>query len=61
VAAVNGNQIPRITIRVVKVPTTGELLDEYYRQRGLVHGSGSEPDVRGTGGRRIAPKGSSAR
>lgn len=55
------NPIPRITIRVVKVPTTGEQLDEYYRQRGLVHGAGSDPDVRGTGTRRVAPKGTGAR
>lgn len=33
-----------ITIRVVKPPTTGELLDAYYRERNMVHGSGSESD-----------------
>lgn len=57
----NPNPIPRITIRVVKVPTTGEQLDAYYRERGLVHGAGSTTGVRGNGNRRVPPKGTGSR
>ncbi len=49
---------PRITIRVVKLPTTGEQLDTYYRERNMVHGSRGDTAVRGDGCRRVPKKGS---
>jgi hypothetical protein len=49
----------RILIRVVKIPTTGERLDEYYRERGLLHGGRGDTAVRGDGCRRVPARGSS--
>lgn len=47
---------PGLSIRVVKVPTTGELLDQYYRERNMIHGGGAEHDrtmPQGDGCRRV--------
>ena len=49
----------RILIRVVKVPTTGELLDQYYRERGMSLGGRGDTAVRGDGCRRVPARGSS--
>lgn len=48
---------PAVVIRVVKVPTTGERLDAYYRERGLVTGSRGDTAVRGDGCRHVPARG----
>lgn len=48
----------RILIRVVKVPTTGERLDDYYRERKMLHGGNVENAIRGDGCRRTPVRGS---
>lgn len=51
---------PRITIRVVRPPTTGEQLDAFYRERNMIHGGEIHSPIgtRGTGSRRIPVRGS---
>lgn len=49
---------PRIVVRVVKVPTMGEQLDAYYRERGMVCGDRGDRMVRGDGCRRVPARGS---
>lgn len=47
---------PRLVIRVVKIPTTSEQLDDYYRERNMVVGSRGDTSIRGDGCRRVPPR-----